>query len=94
MEYCRDKQGVPRGITPDGYMVKLDPRPRIEHLLGRFAQNGIRIPRTGRWIVLTHGLIEKHHVAEIERRVTVLPTLYIGTRKDGPIVQAMEEQYG
>lgn len=91
MKYYRDRKNVRRGATHDGCVVSLNPCPRIVNLAGRFAQNGIRIPSSRRWIVLPEGLIEERHVKEIERRVTVLPTLFIGVRRDGPIVQALGE---
>jgi len=87
VQYWKNKQGIIRGVTYDGYIFILEVRPRIENLVGRFAQNGIRVPKSGRWIVIPGHLIDDDHVKEIGKLKSVLPTLFIGTRRDSPIIQ-------
>ena len=79
--------------TPDGYLVQLIPQPGPDDLAGRFAQNGISVPSSGRWILLPGSLIWREHAAEIARLKSVLPTLYFGTRQDEPIIQVRATGY-
>jgi len=88
MEFWKDPQtNKVFGVTCKGYTFILEIRPQLKNLEGRFAQNGIQVPKSGRWIVLPNGLIDADHVLEIAKAKTVLPTLFIGTRRDQPIVQ-------
>ena len=85
----REINGTIRGITDDGYIFQLIARPGLENLEGRDTQTGIRVPKTGRWIVFPEQVIEEHHVKEIKRFPSILPTLFIGVRGGGPIIQAV-----
>lgn len=82
-----NKNSVTYGET-NGHAFRLDCRPCIENLTGRFAQNGISVPRSGQQVVHPGSLITEANVREIKKCESVLPTLFIGLRRDRPIVQA------
>jgi len=73
----------------NGLAIQTDVRPSIADLEGRFAQNGIYVPSTGRWIVMPHGEIDRRDVAEIAKRPSVIETLFFGLRYDQPIIQVI-----
>lgn len=81
------KNEVVYGITSDGYYITLDVRLRAENLEGRYAQNGISVPSSGRWVVFPGGVITEAEAKEIGKLVTVLPMLFLGSRADRPIIQ-------
>ncbi len=86
MKSFKDGQGILRGNV-DGHAVMFSPRPQPKDTVGRYAQNGIQVPSSGRWIVLPGGVIEDFHANEISRLTTITETLFIGLRRDQPIVQ-------
>ena len=82
------KNGTIYGVTSDGYYCVLDVRPAAKNLEGRYSQNGIQVSSSGRWIVFPGGIITEREAKEIGKKKTVMPTLFLGSRKDRPIIQA------